>query len=421
MKSTTLLLSLVAALALHSIASFGQTLRYTRITNALQHSVVPGADLRDAGESLACVQAYGNTNTPWRNVETLTTTNVPFDFQFQALSDVASTGSLTNLFVYVTNSIEDPNLMEQHFLIIRSQANYVTVYGDANWAGFTNTSLAPATLLLLTMKSLGPGDTNKLVTEQVLADNTFTPDPLFLPYSANAGVTNWNVNSLLTSLRSAGLVDPNGFCYPMLPGSNACIQNAFSSSYTITVHGAVYFTNGFKSDGSTGYGDTGLKQSTATGWLTATNLTLYTYAGTNGASSTGRIIGEADSTRICGLEFVPSANNWNEDGFNAFSGGNVAQTITTPDFAVWRTNAAVEYSGAAGGILSFVLNTNGIPAQNFYIGARNDGGTADQFFPASVKFALGLSYGLTNASQFTALTNAVYQYESALGRAGLIN
>lgn len=234
-----------------------------------------------------------------------------------------------------------------------------------------------------------------------------------------AGITDTTqknaVNTLVTSLKSAGVWTKMLAIYPFVGGSSSshAVNLKTPGTYDLTfVGGVTHSLNGVLGDGTTGYYDTGL----ATNVLSQNSASAFIYSRSN-VNNTGRDLGAADGS--AGLIQISSRDGSGNlrvtvmnNGFGtivvANSLGLFGGTRTNSTQETLCANATVSTRSAA----SIAPNT-----RNIYGLCRNQAGTAADFSTRQQAFAC-IGAGLTTGtgSEYTALYNAVVAYQTALSR-----
>lgn len=237
-------------------------------------------------------------------------------------------------------------------------------------------------------------------------------------YFTRAGITDadqktaWN-DFVLTG-KADGWWDDLVVVYPALGGNaTSHSKNAKSDAYHVTWSGTVtHDSDGFASDGSTGYGNTGWHPNLL---ADKTSVTLACYLqGTSGntfafgahAGGLGYGLGLA---AFFGELYV--CNNDESDSFLTVAG----QSLLGSTIGTRTTNAlATAYRGGVSvGTKAGAVATTGT-ANNLYLCCRNDAGTPLYFSSTAISFvAIGNGIDGTNAASLHA---AIVALQTALGR-----
>lgn len=351
---------------------------------------------------------------------------------------VDATVTAANVALYTTNAMVGSTNGETKVWLLRAKGLTVNLTYPWNWntngAGLP-ASITPSNMLRLELETLsGPGESNvNVVSVQTLRDNTYIIDPEAAAFFTRASITDAGqqtaINNLVTSLKqSATAADgnlwnkfTNGFLYPFVGGNaTAHSKNLASNAFNITWAGSVtHGSSGVKSDGSSGYGDTGLTPSTAP-LAELTNVFLYVYAATNGAADLGRPIG-GTSTMRAGIQFDHVfGGDWRDDGMMDGAAAEVTRIIGTAKdagVALWRTNATTKIMACTdAGLTTAARASTGLLDVPIYVLARNSGG-AGNFWAAWLKFA-AFGRGMTS-TEFDAFAAIIEKYQTDLARAGL--
>lgn len=152
---------------------------------------------------------------------------------------------------------------------------------------------------------------------------------------------------------------------------------------TSTPHGTLTFTagQGYTSNGTTGYIDTGYIPSTAGGNLTLNSATIGAYIITNDTSVNNRVLMGVNSGGSDFLYLQPLAAGGSFWENNGITFPNVAGQSTTQGFWVnSRVNATtitLDKNGVQIG--SAASNSGTLPTKSIFVGAFDDNGTPDDF------------------------------------------
>ena len=194
--------------------------------------------------------------------------------------------------------------------------------------------------------------------------------------------------------------------------------NLVNVKYTLTAHGimAFYPGHGYKSDGSTGYLDTGFNALTAGENLRLDSAftAIYVLSKRNSNSGVGAQYGASDGTSNI-YNFI------NNSGHDYLAENDAGANVNAPNAAGWtvvnRTalnSVSVFQNGLSLGTVSTIAN--GTPNANLFLGAKNNAGKAEAFstdqFSAVV---LGGGLGATNSYAFRALSSRINSYMKGLG------
>ena len=232
------------------------------------------------------------------------------------------------------------------------------------------------------------------------------------------------INTLVTSLKSAGIWTKMTAVYPFVGGTAArhAVNLKTPGTFNITWSGSVtHNANGVTVDGTTGYGNTGVIPASHLSEGSA-HMGVYTRNITNRDQIE---IGSLSQTVSPYVSFYLITNfvaspNVRGDCWNALD-----QTVSSASslnrlFVISRTsvNSLKLYNNntllntnttSVSGSGAFALNTRSI-----FICARNTNGSATQFSNTNIAFA-SIGQGLTD-SEVTAFTNAVNTFQTALSR-----
>lgn len=221
------------------------------------------------------------------------------------------------------------------------------------------------------------------------------------------------LNQLVGDLKTANLWNSISAIYPYVGGTAAShAQNLKSSSFTITwVGGVTHDANGITGNGTTGYGDTGLKPGDLGinggfgDYLRSLPVGDNNTSGVADAGGTDQYLINYDVT-----------SNQKYGCYGASVIAIQATAVATGMYSINRlsaTNLRLDLNGSSIG--TSVTNTvPALPAFNFFILARNVGGTPQNFSEAGS--ALNVYGQGLSSSDSLALYNAVQTFQTTLGR-----
>jgi len=153
--------------------------------------------------------------------------------------------------------------------------------------------------------------------------------------------------------------------------------------------------------------------------LTLSGGTLYFYSGTDSAAGFDKVGIGATGTGNSGFALYPASSTYQMGAF--FWESNLASvtTNTNPNSLgglsmsrTGTTNVEFYYRGSL--LQSMVRTANAKPAQNVYLGALNQNGTANQYGPWRHQCSI-IHTGLTT-TQITKLETIVNNYQKNLSR-----
>jgi hypothetical protein len=334
---------------------------------------------------------------------------------------------------FTTASLPQGTTNFQHArLLIRSGPYAPTLtFPGWRWGNEAGSATAPASLaaeklLDISLRALGPDDTN------VLASYTIHPWPFNYDTDAQsfftrAGITDTTqklaVNQLVLDAKAHGWWANCDAIYPFVGGSASTHSyNLKSSSYQITWSGGLtHDATGVTGNGTTGYGNTGFNFKTSGSTYALNSAHLFVYGGTTAPTDGGCFIGgyrwtgtssRAFFTRT-GATLVMSGINQND--------GASATVSTGTDFrgpmVATRTSSTVQNLGVRGSAWGTGTTTATVepPDTSCAILARLDqGGTADQFSNANLRGA-SLGGGMTQ-SQWNTFRADWDNFENTLSR-----
>lgn len=195
------------------------------------------------------------------------------------------------------------------------------------------------------------------------------------------------LNTLVTSLKSAGLWNLMDVIYPFMGGTAAsCALNLKNpNSFAITWHGTVTFDHiGVTGDGSTGYGDTGYNPSVSGSSYTLNSAGL----GFNSSSNNQSALGGAISIAGLGIYVQNGIVGWFGE-VNAFDPAfpGVPNAALAGNYAVNRTAANLTTLYTPSGTSSSATASSALTGFSLFILALNSNSSPINFSPATIKFA----------------------------------
>jgi hypothetical protein len=215
-------------------------------------------------------------------------------------------------------------------------------------------------------------------------------------------------NQLVLGLKANSLWTPMKAIYPMVGASAAaCAQNLKSASFTGTFSsGWTFASTGVTGNGSSSYFDTTFNP--------AVNASVSSF------SFGGYLrLNLSAPVQVDGISITNFAQH-NFVSANMFSGdiGNIIIYTGNPSqrmFVHRRTSSSFSESYRDSTSLGTNTSTaSGLPNGNFYVGARNDGGSTVLYTSQQYAFYF-FSDGLTNQNALD-LTTAVNTFQTTLGR-----
>jgi hypothetical protein len=216
------------------------------------------------------------------------------------------------------------------------------------------------------------------------------------------------VNTLVVDMKAAGIWSGMKAIYPMVGASAAaCAQNLKSSSFTGTfTSGWTFASTGVTGNGSSSYFDTTFNPATDA------SLSGFSFGGYLRLNLSAPV-------QVDGI----SISNFAQHNFvsaNMFSGdiGNIIIYTGNPSqrmFVHRRTSSSFAESYRNSTSLGTNTSTaSALPNGNFYVGARNDGGSIVLYTSQQYAFYF-FGLGLTNQNALD-LTTAVNTFQTTLSR-----
>lgn len=340
------------------------------------------------------------------------------DFGSASCRDLSASGNSVTFFT--TNVVSGSTNFQKLSCILRANGFAPTLAYPA-WC--TNaplpSSLTANQMLLLNLQAVGTGETNILVeSSSVLLDQTFGYDQAVTDFMFRSGLSSLSISNALNTFVKRLKVDSTwsqlDALYPFA-GTTAA-QNkwnlANTNLYTITFSGTITHGNGILGNGSTGFGDTGWtpSQNDTLVFAWCSNFTASTFLyvlGSQNVSGNGSAIRDGGS--VAGLQ----------TGANISIGNLNTTDVATPampnGFAASRSgsgsfNVYFGYSGLSSPSIASASPSGA----TVYVLARNNNGSADQFWDKTVQVvALGRNI---SQSQYQTLYSATTNLNAALGR-----
>lgn len=244
-----------------------------------------------------------------------------------------------------------------------------------------------------------------------------------------AGITRTDNNSaiikgiadLTTDLKSYGIWDKMKAIYPMVGQSG--VSSSFEvnlkdpSTFRGTFYGTWSFANtGATPDGATGYMDTNVNPSIN---LTNNNnhISIYSRTNTNGGLIDLGVSADAPYIPLHGV-YLRYLDNFVSRAYSYIADFGVPNIDTRGFFVTNRTSNTVLNSwknGSKQGTASYTSTDNITTVnRNYFLGAINLGGVADQFSDREYVFA-SIGDGLTDTEAANFYT-AVQRFQTTLGR-----
>lgn len=273
-------------------------------------------------------------------------------------------------------------------------------------------------------KQVVSGTTNYYV-DYIAYTNAIALDVDATKFFTASGITDatikFAVNNLVLDLKNNSLWTRWDAIYPLVGGtSNTCSWNlANTNNFRMawTVGSSTFAANGWTSDGSASFGDTGLNPSTASSPNYVQNsATIAVFNATAAPTLTTRnyFIGSTSSVRAGLLMF--STSFFGVDGFNDGNGFVVVSNPSPFDgfSAATRTGGSSSAVYTRTGSNFDSASSTGVPTFSFYIGARNAAGSMADPIGARLTFVM-IGAGITSGEYLT-LSNIVNTFETSLGR-----
>jgi hypothetical protein len=227
---------------------------------------------------------------------------------------------------------------------------------------------------------------------------------------------------LTTSLKNNGIWDKTSAIYPFVGGTAANhkfnLKNPLdtNAAFRLTfVGGWTHSANGALPNGTNAYANTFFNSST-NGLLNSQHLTYYSRSNTNSSLASAEIeLGAGGAVNTFGVVLEIRTSNISYVRINSGTFISAADTDSRAFYLgnrtdsnainLWRNSTKI----ATGSVLStFLFN------QNYYLGAFNNNGTAQNYSRKQCAFA-SIGTGLTDA-EAVLFYNIVQEFQTTLGR-----
>ena len=225
--------------------------------------------------------------------------------------------------------------------------------------------------------------------------------------------------TLFTSLVSSGLYNKMLAMYPLIGGvANSAKLNAVNvGTYDITWNGGMSFTTtGATSNGTNGFGDTGIVYSSLSSYYLNGSYGVQFHNNLPGGVQCPMGAGPSNSSRVLFFSTNDGVDNqvffdWGSDsGLNraevlgtGVRGLYIISSPTTSSQTAYRNGSALSPSGGSG-------NKNTAPTSSMLLFKRQDG----YYYPGTESFAF-VGGGLT-AGEVSTLSGIINTYQTSLGR-----
>lgn len=288
---------------------------------------------------------------------------------------------------------------------IRGPRNPVTIRGSRN----------PVTLSGSKNPVTDNGSRNPVTFVTPVAFTGVDPDAA--SFLTRAGITDpaqqGAINELVLQLKNAGVWTSLLALYPYVGGTAAAhSHNLLSSSYQITWSGAVtHNANGITGDGSTGYGNTGLKPSDIG---TNGGISVYMRSAPSGDNNAPAGV-DNNADNFYGFIFNQAFNH----RYGRYGNTALAQIFQAPPpglHSINRTSSTalrLDFNGVSVATDGTTVSAPAL-ALNFFVLAQNNNGNPflnTEENDAMTAFHQGLTQG-----QSSALYTAIQAYQTSLGR-----
>lgn len=376
------------------------------------------------------------TNTLSRgNVTTSAAITNVIDFARTQPDYITLNGGGSNLALVVSN-LAYTNISFTKYIWLKAGYDSITNLGiPTNWLTLTNPAQTsniiptnvPASndLVIQLLVNCGTGTTNISASYGYQYNPPVTdPDVLkFITASGIAGGSNITaLNTFVTTIKGANMWNRWDVLLPLMGGtSNTCSWNLKDTNAprtAWTVGSSTFNVNGWTSDGGTSFANTGFNPSTASSPnYTQHSATYFIYNGTAAPTfaSQNCFIGAVAAGVRSGL-VQNSSSLMASDGMNNGIGVGGGNNLAVTSFA---GSSAITVSGGNQSLYannqanSGVEASTAVPNANVYFGAKDNGGLSN---PIQARFCFVAIGSGISSSEFTTMSNAVYNLQVALNR-----
>lgn len=368
--------------------------------------------------------AYTGFKTSFTNTSLVSQTNGFVNWTNFQKVEYDLNGSLT----LIETNLSLTNQSVEQDLFVFGGASGGALTCPTNWIAESESGVGvlatnvPASKILHIHLTVLAGSTTNTFAKFTLASYTPTFDADAQKFFTASGITDATikgaVNKMVLSLKANSLWSRWDCIYPFVGGtSNTCSWNlANTNNYRIawSSSGLTFDSTGVLGDGSSGWGNTQFRPSTATSPQWSSNsAAMATYIGTSGLTTGSFVSSFASGT-------ARSALRANASGQVAIDGPNSTSAIplvVSPDTGTLigtRTSSTqlnIYMSGtSSGGSAASV----GVPNNQFGVLCRYDDSTPDQFCAGKLKILM-LGAGVTSG-EVTTLTTIINQFQTDLSR-----
>jgi len=377
------------------------------------------------------IQIYDTTNSIYRGTKSIgaqvlskssgtASSSTALNFGPTSCTDMSANGN--SLSFYTTNALPGTTNYQRAVFIVRA-AGFSPTLAYPAWCSNSSvslpTALAPNQMLRLSLESVGQGETNVLVdSAQILIDQSFAYDQAVNEFMFRSGLSSLAISNALNvfvkTLKADSTWNQLDALYPFAgTTANQNKWNLISTNiYTIAFSGTITHGNGIAGNGSTGFGDTGwlpADQNNTSMFAWCSNFTsgafLYVLGAQNAATAGSAFRNGANATVFqlgVNITVVQLNNNSTTPSLpNGFAGSRSASGSYN---IYWNYGSSSAQSVASASPAS----------RTAYVLARNNDGTADQFWDKTVQVvALGKAI---SQSQYQTLFSASTNLNAALGR-----
>lgn len=221
------------------------------------------------------------------------------------------------------------------------------------------------------------------------------------------------ISNLFATAKTLGIYSSSSFTGGITVWNNASANaEQFKSATDVTWNGTLtHSSSGIVSNGSTGYGNTGLNAST---FLTHQNCHISVYLGTDNNTANSTDIGGLVSNTSRLLLFARSSGNFITDNNNITSGTGrvlVANGAGSGYYMSSRTSSTdlkAYKNGSQIGSTATTTNTGTLPNNNIYLMCANNNGTPGFFSTRQLRFwSVGPGLNSTDAATWATAVNNV--------------
>jgi hypothetical protein len=333
-----------------------------------------------------------------------------------------NTTSATNIRIIFSEAVT-ANLLGWSFKKNGSTLGASAISGSGTTWNFTVGTMAGGDTLLVSYDS-STGNTidasgNELVsfTDSAVTNNIVAPDADATAFLTATGITDTTqsnaINQLVLDLKAAGLWTNMKAVYPIVGGTAAThkynLKNAADTdaAFRLSFLGTVtHDANGVTGNGTTGYADTFLNDTTH---ITGNPITIGSYSRTNGNTGFSMGANGSGGTYIADRNGLIGREHDTADATTAIANQQRLIVITR------KSDSVVNHYKDGAQLVNAAPSASGRVNFKYFLMAMNNSGSATGFSDKNYCFFFIYDGGMTQ-TEVTAITNAVNTYQTTLGR-----